>query len=269
MAYGALLVFQTIRVGFPSARVVVVDNGSIPEILTQIESECIRVGAELVKQERQDFTNFYSMALSGGKDIAIVDPDVVFWESVEGWEFNALMAGRKIPDLVRYGVRSLARLHPSMIFIPDADKLQEEIERRTVRGINTIGQYSAYMNGEAVFWDTLAPIYQMMPNMCHEFTCSELDFYDHLFYGSHLLAIDAGLDDAGETLSYHIKAAEGNIEQLRGIWKAQEKWFLKKPVILPSKEEIEKSMQNAAFVLANASGVNHTGAVKSIIEEMV
>lgn len=244
------------------------DNGSIHEVLPQIESECARVGAELVKRERQDFTNFYSLALSGGKDFAIVDPDVVFWACVEDLKFDALIAGRKIPDLVRYGVRSLARLHPSMIFVPDAEKLQEEISRRSIRGLNTIGQYSAHIAGKKLFWDTLAPIYQMMPDLCHEFDENELDRYDHLFYGSHLPVIEPGLADDGLTLSHHVSAAKGDLDSLRGIWRAQEKWFLSQSPKLAEPNTMYGGMMDAAQTLANASGVDYDGVVDQLIEAL-
>ncbi|MEO6447712.1 MAG: hypothetical protein ABIO42_00555, partial [Burkholderiaceae bacterium] len=36
LAYGTLLVFKTLRVGFPTARVEVYDNGSHPDVVGQI-----------------------------------------------------------------------------------------------------------------------------------------------------------------------------------------------------------------------------------------
>ncbi len=35
--YGTELIFKTLRVGFPNAKVTVVDNASIPEVRTEIE----------------------------------------------------------------------------------------------------------------------------------------------------------------------------------------------------------------------------------------
>ena len=63
--------------------------------------------------------------------IAIVDPDVRFWESVEDWDFgDALLAGRSIPayvDETQHDLNTRPRIHPSFWWIPDAGKLWSEI----------------------------------------------------------------------------------------------------------------------------------------------
>ena len=45
-AYGSLQVFDSIRTGFPNARIEVYDNGSCPEVLPLIRDAARRVDAE-------------------------------------------------------------------------------------------------------------------------------------------------------------------------------------------------------------------------------
>jgi hypothetical protein len=226
LAYGALLVFKTIRTGFPEASIFVTDNGSIHDVSRKIEDECHKIGAHFTAKPRGDFSRFYADIIENETGpVFIVDPDVVFWSSVEGWQTDAVIAGRLIPNLHRGGVTSVSRLHPSLLFIPSMERLRAEMAARYVNKMNFIGQYSAFIDGQKLFFDTLAPVYQMMPELCASFGVSELDCYDHLFYGSHFPVIGPGLDDGGMTSKHHTAAAVGDLASLKGIWRDQQTDF--------------------------------------------
>jgi hypothetical protein len=269
LAYGALLAFKTLRVGFPTARVTVVDNGSHPEVLPRIREACKSVGATLVEQPRKGFIDFYRHILIEQDEtdsVVICDPDVMFWDDMESLSFDAVIAGRKIPDLKNYGVTSVSRLHPSLIFVPSVSRLREEMRKGHINKINHLGQFSTHLRGEKLFFDTLAPLYQMMPEKCHAFTPEELDKFDHLFYGSHLPVIQPGLSDAGMTATAHMLAATGDYKALKGLWRAQETAFeAQNSAALP--QNALATMLETCDALAKAQGVNygHTEAVYGLI----
>ncbi len=234
LAYGTLLVFKTIRTGFPDARIEVFDNGSCAEIRDQVGEAAAAVGAEFTAMAPRHFADHYRWLLlereHDGGSLVIVDPDVIFWERVDGWKFgDAVMAGRLIPSMVKDGLVGLPRLHPSLLWVPDVARLRAEVQRLAVGSFawDGIGQRTGFVNGQRFFWDTLAGLYQAMPHMCMPFREEHLDGYDHLFYGSHLPFIDAVLGAEGfdPIRVGHQAAASGQLEQLRGIWRAQEAFF--------------------------------------------
>ena len=268
LAYGALLAFKTIRVGFPNAEIHVFDNGSIADVASQVEHECKKIGAKFTACKRDDFSKFYSKIIESEHGrVFIVDPDVIFWSSVEKMDTDSVIAGRLIPKLRRNGVSSVARLHPSMLFIPCVENLRGEIAARYINKMNYIGQYSAHVDGEKLFFDTLSPVYQMMPELCHAFTDDELNCYDHLFYGSHLPVISPGIDDGGMTVNHHKSAAVGNYSALKGIWKVQQKEFERESVNTLNVDPL-KECKDAAFDISSFQGIEHdpSETVKSLVD---
>ena len=216
LAYGTLMVFDTLRVGFPTFNIVVIDNGSHPDVVPQIKAAAERAGASFTPTERHDFIEHYRWMLCEQDQLesfVLLDPDVVFWNNVEDWTFDGAVAGRLIPDLTTGGVTSMARLHPSHVWVPSAKRLR------------ALGVSVELRKDDGKFWDTLATIYQDHPAECQPFSESQLDCYDHLFYGSHFPAIEPRLQDDDLTYSSHRKAAAGDIQSLRGIWRDQERYF--------------------------------------------
>ena len=216
LAYGALLVFDTLRVGFPTFDIVVVDNGSHPDVVPQIEAAAAKVNALFKPMARHNFVDHYNWWLCEqqlSNAIILLDPDVMFWGNVEDWTFDGAIAGRLIPDLKMGDVTSLARLHPSFTWVPDVARLR------------ALGVSVALRHKDNKFWDTLASIYQDHLSECQPFTEQQLDCYDHLFYGSHFPAIEPRLNDNNLTYNSHRRAAAGETESLKGIWRDQERYF--------------------------------------------
>lgn len=238
LAYGTLLVFKSLRVGFPTARIEVFDNASHPEVRGQIADAARLVGATFHPMTRRHYTDYYRWLLAEQTDfdsLVIVDPDIVFWSSIEDWHFgDALLAGRLIPNLVGkiprcLVTRCLARLHPSLLWVPDMAKLRHEMDRKAqgdFAGESLFTQRVQYVEGTPFVWDTLAGLYQAFPDRCHAFTAAELDCYDHLFYGAHFPIIAAGYNGGFDVIrEAHQAVATGNIDALRGIWRKQQAYF--------------------------------------------
>jgi hypothetical protein len=246
LAYGTLLVFDTLRIGFPNARVEVYDNGSCAVVKPKIRAAANRVGASFHELSPKGYVDHYRWLLTEQTEfesLVICDPDVVFWNSVEHWRFDpALLAGRLIPDRSTDLFLCLARLHPSLLWIPSVQRLREQLLSLQLIGYNGFAQRTCYIGGRAVFWDTLAGLYQAFPSQCRAFCDFELDSYDHLFYGSHLpLASTICGSGFDAILDGHRAAAQGRTEALRGIWRKQQVYFEREQLL---RDELPTAMMS-------------------------
>lgn len=234
-AYGSLMVFDTIRTGFPSAPIEVWDNGSCAEVVPDIESAAQKVCARftsLTSRHYSDHLRWVLLERPHPKCVPLVlcDPDVVFWESVEGWDFGqALMAGRLMPLMQHSGFIAMQRLHPSLLFIPDVHELRRAVKAADARafGWDAIGPRTSWVNGQPHFWDTLSDLFNALCAGCVAFGEAELNAYDHLFFGTHLVMLGALRADGLRDLctEAHAHAATGNAQALRGIWRRQQVFF--------------------------------------------
>lgn len=233
--YGSVLTFKTLRVGFPTAAVTVIDNASAPAARPEIRAAAESCGARFIQLDRQvaheDFIADVILRHPSGP-VAILDPDLCFWRNVENWSFgDALVAGRLIPEYRCEYARAVthARLHTSFLWVPDIDRLRATVlpiaqERREWRPISP----SMFMlNGEWHRYDTAASLYAVLGDKARAFTAAELDSYDHLFVGSHLSVVGPTLapDDFAHLASVHGSVKAGNVEALRGEWKRQQTFF--------------------------------------------
>lgn len=273
LAYGSLLVFETLRVGFPTADVIVIDNGSHPDVLPLIEKAATDAGCSFTAAPRQHFLNFYRWTLfeqNITNSVVLLDPDVVFWDKVEDWDFDGLMAGRLIPDLFNYGVTSLARLHPSHLWVPDVAKMRAAVGNTNANGFDPLRQFSAPANGKMYFWDTGAGLYQALAAQCTPFTEEQLDCYDHLFYGSHLPVIQPALNDDDATYTAHQAAARGDLASLKGIWRAQDAHFKSQRQKPLSGETMLAEMIDTCAKLGQSQGVQtgYSDAVDGLINNI-
>jgi hypothetical protein len=234
-AYGSLMVFDTIRTGFPTAQIEVWDNGSCAEVVPQIEEAAQKAGARFAAMKNWHYSDHLRWVLlerphPEGVPLVLCDPDVVFWEAVEHWDFApALMAGRLMPLMQHSGVVAMPRLHPSLLFIPDVHELRRAVKEAEARSFawDAVGPRTSWVNGQPRFWDTLSDMFNALCARCQAFGAAELDRYDHLFFGTHLVLLGAiaadGLRDL--CIESHRLAATGNVHALRGIWRKQQTFF--------------------------------------------
>jgi len=232
--YGTLLFEKTLRVGFPNARVTIIDNASLPQVRPEIRAAAMRVEAYRFFQIENEIghSSFVgeTVARTPAGPVVILDPDVAFWESVEGWSFGGLMAGRLIPELDDPFSRCVTapRLHTSFLWIPEVADLRAAIDKVRHRR----SEFSAFLpvvvplNGSWKRFDTGAALYAAMPDRMTPFSEWELDAYDHLFAGTHVGTVAKEI--APEIaklwlgLAHEVRADH---RALRGVWRMQEQVF--------------------------------------------
>ena len=223
LIYGTLLVFNTLRIGFPTAEVLVFDNGSSPEALPQIEAAALAAECQFIPMPRAPFVGFYKWAILEQVEfnsIVLLDPDIIFWKNVEDIKIDALFSGRLMPEMLSQGITALPRIHPSFFRIPNVSLLRAAIQHTRS---NIVDQLFASVKGKEYFWDTLAMLHQVAPGTA--FTDDELDCYDHLFFGCHFPSVQNTLPKNSFIEQGHLAAITGDFEAIRGIWRGQEKDF--------------------------------------------
>ncbi|MBI5115794.1 hypothetical protein HZA56_04930 [Candidatus Poribacteria bacterium] len=233
--YGTELIFKSLRIGFPNAEVVVVDNSSLPEAREKIESlargnDCRFQQLSGKGTQHHDFIQdtISGLANNGaGGSVVFLDPDICFWENCEDFEFDGLVAGKLIQpfhDSVTK-TRTMPRLHTSFLWIPDVRKLAEAIRKARVNhfDFHPFLPYSFVFNGKWYRYDTGASLYAAFSDRVSRFTEKHLNRYDHIFCGSHIDWLLASYDSEIREfmLDVHERAKRGDIKSLRGIWRRQ------------------------------------------------
>lgn len=235
---GSTLVFDTLRTGFPNAKIHVVDNSSIPSFKPKLKELAKRVDAhKFFEINRTTHGRFITEVLNQvAEPTVFVDPDVVFWDNMEYTvETDKLFAGRYIPNILDCGgVYFEERIHPSLFVVPNPRRLLEEYWK--VAGKEYVGkpfEAFSFMDGRndyprKQFWrcfDVCAGIYAAIPNEAQNFEADDLDRYDHLFCGSLLNVLDQMemSQESKDLIRFAEKLAKECPEKLRGLWKTQEK----------------------------------------------
>jgi len=236
LLYGSELIFRTLRVGFPTARVTVVDNASLPEVQPRLAALAREQGCEFralpapgvehaVFLER----TLGEVATGEGGTVVFLDPDICLWESCEGWQFDALLAGKQVDayddDMLQ--AVSMPRVHTSFLWVPDARRLWDEIGRIRAAHFDfrPFLSFSFKLGDAWVRYDTGASLFAAIADRVAFFTPEHRDHYDHIYCGSHLDLLEPRMSQALRdlTLITHRLARAGDLDALKGLWRRQER----------------------------------------------
>jgi hypothetical protein len=234
LAAGTLLVFRTLRTGFPTAEVTVIDNASLPEVRPAIRKAAEASGCAYVQRDPEIRHEDYLREVIAGSDgdgpVVLLDPDVIFWEECEQWRFDRLLAGRMLPEFLDEftGCRTLPRLHTSFLWIRDLAVLRERVSALVARyfDFDPFPPRMFAVDGEWYRGDTLAFLCGALPDDVQAFGEHELDAYDHLFCGSHLDLVLPYVPKETQTfLKWAHAEALSDPARLRGLWRRQDEYF--------------------------------------------
>jgi len=241
LLYGSTLIFKTLRTGFPTAEITVVDNASIPSARPVISRLAKQSGCAYVqlKTEIKHHHNMNTIVLGTKKykekgTVIFLDPDIVFFECCEDWDFGRyLFAGRLIPTYADEFTQSLmlSRIHLSFLWIPDIELLRNKINEHPKRhlGFDPFLQYTFFdTNSDGWFYlDTGAGLFLAFREEAYCFGEKELDAYSHIFCGSYgdVVAPCLNSEDRKTFLRHHMYAKKGDYEKLRGVWREQDDYF--------------------------------------------
>lgn len=232
--YGSTLFFDTIRIGFPTAELFVIDNNSIDSAKQEIFNKCKNVNAKFFNLKTEVTHHFHirNLIFSGlpEEEIFIVDPDVIFWDDLENINNKKLVSGRLIPEFKDpyTGTITRQRLHTSLLRLSNLPILQKkirEIEKKYFDA-DLISPIMVMDSGKWFRWDTTSQLYAAIKDDCFVFNDEVNDKFDHIFCGTHLNIVTK--NGSLEELKNTHKIALENPKLLKGIWRKQHDFFLKR-----------------------------------------
>lgn len=185
------LVLDTIRVGFPTAKVIVYDNAN-DDITSHDLFERVRTAkATMVTYvTRQHHALWIGNMVNEHKGrLVILDGDVMFWKSCEEFEFSTLLAGYYVPTMYNEFSQciSFERLHTSFLWISDTTALLDQVVRTYPLSYQPFGEYCPldpftpsvkFVRGQPMFWDSTSVLYNIVGGTA--FDSDVLECYDHV-----------------------------------------------------------------------------------------
>lgn len=237
----ALLVFRTIRVGFPTANVLVYPNVLTcnPEAEKAIQQAALDADCQPTYLTNNGDPCFWTypdwlrhvIEKSSGTNI-ICDTDVVFFEKVEDWPLAGDMMGWRIPkfECPYTKATTMARLHTCLLWM-NCDWLKGLLEKE-----GDIYMAPDDLIGPSVLWDRgLKYFSDCMGQMANHpsvadlaFTERQLDAFGHAFSGTLVDLVGKAIPGLAEA---HAEIYR-NPECLRGRWREQMRWYNERAVNL-------------------------------------
>lgn len=216
-----LLVFKTLRVGFPTAIIKVFGNGLDEVAGALVEEAALKVGAK--------FNNFPSVAHGAwiesliyheNSPFWICDTDITFHQKVEHWfeTSDELFAGRYEPEFYEPWTQSqhVARLHPSLMWF-NPRMLRAAIRAwpgGNIQMLETVQknliQWSWIpVRGSLFFYDTCAGLHHAFGGKA--FDKEQNDCFSHKFAGTYSNLIGA----SEEQLKMHEEICKASTPESR------------------------------------------------------
>lgn len=229
MVESSLLVFKTIRVGFPTAEIVVYANNLPAPVLKRL----IEFGHQVLTIRETISHDHWCEALINlaVEPFWIADTDVVFFDSVEDFKCP-MFGGRFEPTFSEEWTNSfhVARLHPSLMYIdPVAIRCairqwrSEHIPGYFPNAIaSLVRQQFIPSNGQTLFYDTMAGLH-------HAFSGTPFsdDFnarFEHLFAGTYADTISAETKTLTGLVDLHRRVCD-NPSVAKGIQSGQLEYY--------------------------------------------
>lgn len=239
------LVFETVRVGFPTARIVVTGN-ALPEFaLGPVEAACAASECEFENGPETIHHRYIDDLLETETEPFILsDTDIIYYSKVEDWKFDTALAGCRIPEFEDefMGAITRSRLHTSLLFVDPVlfRKQWAEYESgfaitpfRTIA--NPCDPLCISLNGRRYFSDTMSIAYHAIGGT--EFTAENKDSYFHLHFATIEDLVLHNLTNSSEVKSSREKVL-ANPELGKGEWRAQYEHYENRVPVFDGKDVI-------------------------------
>lgn len=229
------LCFDTIRTGFPTAKIIADINGvTHPAVYNKAAAKAQAAGVEIFLRTDEAHHGRWIHGCVENHEIdgplVILDADTIFWKSCEDWAFTgSLLAGYSVPRMWNDFAKavSMPRIHTSMMWFSDVPALRQALRDIYPYAHQKAGEYCPcdpfmpsvkFLYGRPIFWDSCAVLFNMIgPGNCQFFTEKHLDCFDHInsvsFYDVMCERLE---DDRGLKLVANELVKQP--ETLKGLW---------------------------------------------------
>jgi hypothetical protein len=237
------LVFDTLRVGFPTADIEVTVNpiGAFSSHCTPLEDKLVeKVEAAGAQYGRAchpihlgDWERGEVERATG--PLVLLDADTIFWRSCEDWEFGpeTLLAGYYQPRIWNDFARciSMPRIHTSFMVFPNPPELRKAIREAYPSACEEAGDYCPcdpfktdvkFIGGTPFFWDCCANLFGLLTSsrqgLVYPFGLRHLECYDHLNSASFFDVMLDRLHGDKEAFAYIHRFGPENQRALKDLW---------------------------------------------------
>lgn len=229
----ALLVFKSLRIGFPTSDVYVYGNNLADDVLLQVSAACKDLGCSFKNDKESIYHEWVDYLISSNKEpFWICDTDMIFYSSVEGFQFNTALAGFRVPEFFDEftGAITRSRLHTSLLYI-DPFKFDTQIEKYNSqfpvtpfnpRPASPVAPLCISFNGRGYFYDVMAQAYHAISGTA--FTAEQKDAFFHFNFGTVSDVVLPRLFN-GKEMQLARDAVLNNPELGRGAWRFQEQHY--------------------------------------------
>lgn len=228
----ALLVFKSLRVGFPTAEVMVYLNKMDPDHAQSVISECSKVNAQWTVTDTIHHTWIYEVLQGATEPFWLVDTDLIFYRNFEQYTFDAPMAGLRVPEFVDEfsGCTTRARLHTSLLYL-DPMRIQTELIRYTSKiysspftpQINLVNPVVLPFRSRPYYYDTAALLYHAVGGRA--FTDIQKGGFCHFQFGTISDLVLPRLGRASEPMKLAREAILKDPSLGHDAWRYQEEWY--------------------------------------------
>lgn len=231
---GTLLIFKTLRTGFPTANVKVFLNNIGSPMKEKVVRAAIKNRCEIVDLKETTIHHKWieKLIAEATEPFWILDTDVIFWQNMERFDFSEHpLAGRRIPEWNDEftNARTRARLHTCLLYFNPlliVKKLKKYLEQYPDTPFNPfanlIHPLVVPFKGKAFFHDTCCLLYHAVGGK--SFDTEHLECSDHLNFSTITDIVYPHLEHANE---FEIVRQEiyKDIEKAKGIWRMQNLYY--------------------------------------------
>lgn len=250
-----LLVFKSLRVGFPTAEVIVTGNALPGWALAFVEASCEKAGCRFENGPETIHHDWISrLLIEESEPFVLSDTDIIYYQKVEDWAFETALAGFRVPEFFDEFTNAItrSRLHTSLLYI-DPVKVREQVNAYESQFpvtpfnplMNLIAPVCLPFNGRGMFHDTCSLLFHAIGGT--PFTDQQKESYAHLNFGTLEDLVLPRLTN-GEQMKHARHMILNHPEAGRGLWRSQmEHYESRRPVFdgndaitpITSKESIE------------------------------
>jgi hypothetical protein len=234
------VIFHTLRTGFPTADVILRSNALPTYAFGQIEKLAKDTDCQWEDDNSETIHHRWIEALVNreSKPFWICDTDIIFYESVERWNFETALAGWRIPEWQDdfSGSITRARLHGSLLYMDPlkikaqwAEKTKACPETPFTPLVDPFNPLVQPINGRLYFHDTCSVLYHAIGGTA--FTDRQKDAFFHFNFGTIPdLVLPRLRAAAGINMDVVRDAILADPIKGRGQWRSQEEYYQAFPV---------------------------------------